>query len=195
MTDVLSFEESQKEELSNIIFKIVTIGIEKSGHYKNNSTWRGRNITIQDKTGIIKILMAWNDQSKSFEEGKSYKVYDLSWKPYNDSMQPQLSTVTKIEQVDNFTVQKKIESEKPSSSDEFLKNKQKQLQLEQMSYQQKIKKLKEKYPDFVTSKQIELDKLLILDSMVNESLTQANTLPNPQKVGLYMKILNEVKEQ
>ncbi len=180
MTDVFSFEESQKEDLSNIIIKIEAIGIENSGSSQNNSTWRGKYITMQDKTGVIKVLMAWNNQADSFKEGKCYKLYGLSWKPYKDIMQPQLSTVTKIEPVDNFTIQKQTSNE-TSTNKESLK--------------QKIKKLKEKYPEFVTSKQIELDKLLILDSMVNESLTQDNTPPNPQKVGLYMKILNKVKEQ
>jgi len=193
MTDVLSFEESQKEELSNIVIKIITIGIEKSGTRQNNSTWRGRNITIQDKTGLIKVLMAWNDDSKSFEEGKCYKLYDLSWKPYKDSMQAQLSTVTKIEPVDNFIIEKQTNNE-TSTNEEFLRQKQKEIEKQQDNYQQKIKELKEKYPEFVISKQIELDKLLILDSMVNESLTQGNTPPNPHKVGLYMKILNEVKD-
>jgi len=193
MTDVLSFEESQKEELSNIVIKIITIGIEKSGTRQNNSKWRGKNITIQDKTGLIKVLMAWDNQADSFEEGKSYKLYDLSWKPYNDSMQAQLSTVTKIEPVDNFIIEKQTNNE-TSTNKEFLKQKQKEIKKQQDNYQQKIKELKEKYPEFVTSKQIELDKLLILDSMVNESLTQNNTPPHPQKVGLYMKILNEVKD-
>jgi len=194
MTDVQSFAESEKLERSNIIVIIVQIGIEQSGKRQNNSPWRGKKITMQDKTGLIKVSMAWRDQSKSFEEGKSYKLYDVSWKPYQDSMQLQLSTISKIEPIQTLKKEKPKIEEKVSS-DEYLKKRQAEIEKEQKTYDEKIQSLMKKYPEYVTKKKEDLDKLLILDSLIDESLTKEDNLPpNPQKVGLYMKILNEVKE-
>lgn len=97
---------------------------------------------------------------------------------------------------DEINLQSNESIDDESHLNEFLTEKQEQIKLEQTAQQ---KQITEKTESQFTKEQLEkidqeLDKLIVIEAIVTKKLSTGDLAPNPQKVGMFVKIICDKME-
>ena len=190
MPDFVSIDEAQSlfinegKKNSSICATVTKIGDLKSGTSAKGD-WRKKNITLKDDSGA-QILTAWNDDIKKFELNTIYKIESPYWTMYEGK--PQLSlgkfaivTVAAIEST----------SSTPPTVDDYLKNKQTEIEQTDKDFDDKMQKLivSAYTNDELTKMYKDIEKLIALEHIIKSKFEEKEIELNAQKVGMYMKLV------
>jgi len=183
MSDVITIAEFKKLDpdktyTSCLSIKVTKVTVPTEGETKGRK-WKRQAITISDKTGELNLSL-FNGTIGKFIQGKSYLICELAVDSWNGN------TTAKI--VPNTTIKEIVQT-----SDNFLKDKQ-QINSEQESTQKQIEQTKSKLFNQIKLELIddELDKLMVIESMVREKLPKEGCSSYDAKVGMYMKFINDM---
>jgi len=214
MTEFVSIVEAQSRFMkhgkknSSICATAIHIGDLKSS---SEGIWTKKDITLKDDSGE-QVLTAWTPDIKKFELNTMYKIESPYWTEYNGKIQLSLgkyATVT-IAAIDEQSIEKPI-SPLPDTEvitdqdkrindlprptpDEYLKNKQ--TDNETKDFDNTMQKLIVSVYDNDTLSTIyqNIDKLIALEHMVKSKLKERNIELNAQKIGMYVKLVNGMKD-
>jgi len=199
MTDFVSINEAQRlfvmdgKKNSSICATVTNIGDLKSGTSAKGD-WTKKNITLKDDSGE-QVLTAWNDDIKKFELNTTYEIESPYWTLYDGK--PQLS----LGQYATVTVAAEpvSESTTPSvpTSDEYLKNKQTEIEQETRNFDDKMQKLivSSHTDDELTRIYKDIDKLIALEHIIKSKFEERGIELNVQKIGLYLKLVRGIDNE
>jgi len=194
MPEFVSIDEAQSlfinegKKNSSICATVTKIGDLQSGTSAKGD-WTKKNITLKDDSGA-QVLTAWNNDIKKFELNITYKIESPYWTMYNGK--PQLS----LGQYDAKVTVAAEPSPKPTLStqptpDEYLKNKQTELDQETRDFDDKMQKLivSAYTNDELTTIYLDIEKLIALEHIIKSTFEERGIELNVQKIGMYMKLV------
>lgn len=197
--EFVSIDEAQSlfindgKKNSSICATVTKIGDLKSGTSAKGD-WTKKNITLKDDSGA-QILTAWNDDIKKFELNITYKIESPYWTIYDGK--PQLSlgkyaTVT----VAAEPISESVSSAEPTT-DEYLKEKQTQIEQETRNFDDKMQKLivSAYTNDELTTIYKGIEKLIALEHLIKGKFEEQGIELNAQKIGMYMKLIRGIDNE
>jgi len=191
MTEFVSINEAQRlftmngKKNSSICATVTNIGDLKSGT-NGKGDWTNKNITLKDDSGA-QVLTAWNDDIKRFELNITYKIESPYWTTYNGKTQLSLGQYATV------TAEPVSESTTPSvpTSDEYLKNKQTEIEQETRDFDDRMQKLivSAYTDDGLIRIYKDIDKLIALEHIIKSKFEERGIELNAQKIGMYIKLV------
>jgi len=197
----LKISEARDAMKGSFVGTIRSAGDLKSGT-KDGRDWTKKVFIIEDDSTAVDMV-AWGDDISKFKVGNRYEIVNPLWKEYNGDITVNISRYCQVKLIGTSGTQSTMEASTQSAptqtnttqstvppSDEYLQNRQKEILEKEAA---RNKQIEEKTKSVFTAEQLvdidsELDKLIVLESIVTKKLT-GETLPNPAKVGMLMKFL------
>lgn len=195
----LTIAKAREAMKGSFVGTIRSAGDLKSGT-KDGRDWTKKVFIIEDDSTAVDMV-AWGDDISKFKVGNRYEIVNPLWKEYNGDITVNISRYCQVKLIGTSGTQSTMEASTQSTtqtttestvppSDEYLQNRQKEILEKEAA---RNKQIEEKTKSVFTAEQLaeidrELDKLIVLESITTKKLT-GETLPNPAKVGMYMKFI------
>jgi len=182
MPEFVSIDEAQRlfimdgKKNSSICATVTNIGDLKSGTSAKGD-WTKKNITLKDDSGA-QVLTAWNNDIKKFELNITYKIESPYWTLYDGKPQLSLGNYAIV------TIATEPAPESPApTSDEYLKNRQTELDQETRVFDDEMQKLivSAYTNDQLTTIYKDIEKLIALEHLIKAKFEEHGIELNVQK--------------
>jgi len=176
---------------SSICATVIKIGDLKSGTSPKGD-WTKKNITLKDDSGA-QILTAWNDDIKKFELNITYKIESPYWSIYDGKPQLSLGKYATV----TIAAEPISESTSIPTTDEYLKEKQTQIEQEARNFDDKMQKLivSAYTNDELTTIYKGIEKLVALEHIIKTKFEEQGIELNAQKIGIYLKLIQGIDHE
>ena len=183
----ITLAESKTATKGNIVVTVTKIGDLKAGS-SSARDWTRKELTLQDSSGS-ESMSVWNDDIKKFEPNITYKIESPYWTLYDGKTQLSLgnyATVTIAAEPSPNSM-----SSTPPTSDEYLKNKQTELEKEAQNFDDRMQKLiLSSYINEELAKIYkDIDRLIALEHIIKSKFEEKGIELNVQKIGMYVKLV------
>lgn len=181
MTESISIAEFKVLDPNKIFTSCIKVKVDSVTTPKpgetNGRKWEMQSITISDDTGELKLTL-FNGRVGKLTRGKYYLLCDLGVDSYQGNTTAKVVPATSIREV-------------AGPSDEAIKQRQEQTDQETKEEEKSIKESQDKLFNQSNLEQIDdnLDKLMVIESMVRNKLPSKGCTSYDAKVGMYMKFI------
>lgn len=191
----LKITEAKSANKGSFIGTVIKQGDLKSGTTKDGKDWTKKVFTLEDDSDSIEIT-TWDEEIKLFKVGNKYEITNPWWKMYEGKLNLNVGQHCQVKLIGTCASQSTIEASAPTTaptSDEYLKQKQKEIQEQEIKNKSN---LEEKIQSLFTNDELELmdkesNRLLVLESFWIKKLTIGGIAPNPNRVGMFVKLLDD----
>lgn len=184
----ISISNSKINLKGDIVATVTKIGDLDAGT-SDNGDWRKKVITILDAS-CSESMTAWNDDIEKFKLNHKYEITGIYWKDHNGKLYLNFGRYSKVKDLGILTepnqskIDDTIDETKAPSSEQYLKDKQKEIEENYLQIPEINK---------IVGEKVERD--IILISQIERKVKSCLDIDcNPAKIGLYIKLIFEKGE-
>jgi len=188
MMECITIAQAKAALKGSIIAKVVHLGNISSGTGAKGE-WQKQVATLKDNSETQEMTL-WNEDIGRLDQGQILVFEQPYWTMYKEKPQLSLGNYCKLTIASESDM---LDVVKPDTTvDSFLENKQQDIK---KHTEQQLADIKLQFlPERLEEIDKELTKLMVIETIVTQKLSIVDLSPNPAKIGMYMKFINDFLE-